>query len=34
VFDRLDFVYLPSRDVASDVLHFTTGLGGTLIFAI
>jgi hypothetical protein len=34
VFDRLDFVYLPSRDVAADVLHFTAGLGGKLIFAI
>jgi hypothetical protein len=34
MFDRLDFVYLPSRDVAADVLHFTAGLGGKLIFAI
>jgi hypothetical protein len=34
VFDRLDFVYLPSRDVAADVLHFTAGLGGELVFAI
>ena len=34
MFDRLDFVYLPSRDVAADVAHFTTGLGGELVFAI
>jgi hypothetical protein len=32
--DRLDFVYLPSRDVAADVEHFTDGLGGQLVFAI
>jgi hypothetical protein len=34
VFDRLEFVYLPSRDVAADVKHFTDGLGGELVFAI
>jgi hypothetical protein len=34
VFDRLDFVYLPSRDVAADIEHFTAGLGGELVFAI
>lgn len=34
MFDELDFVYLPSRDVAADVAHFTTGLGGELVFAI
>ena len=34
MFDRLDFVYLPSRDVAADVTHFTTGLGGELVFAV
>lgn len=34
MFDRLDFVYLPSRDVAGDVGHFTGGLGGDLVFAI
>jgi hypothetical protein len=34
VFDRLEFVYLPSRDVAADVKHFTDGLGGQLTFAI
>jgi hypothetical protein len=34
VFDRLDFLYLPSRDVASDVEYFTKSLGGELVFAI
>jgi hypothetical protein len=34
VFDRLDFVYLPSRDVAADVMHFSRRLGAELVFAI
>jgi hypothetical protein len=34
VFERLDFVYLPSRDVADDVARFTEGLGAELAFAI
>ena len=34
MFDQLDFVYLPTRDAAADVKHFTEGLGGELIFAI
>ena len=34
MFERLDFIYLPSCDVAADVAHFTTGLGGELVFAI
>ena len=34
MFDRLDFVYLPSRDVAADAEHFTCGLGAELVFAI
>ena len=33
-FDRLDFVYLPSRDVEADVAHFTGALGAELVFAI
>jgi hypothetical protein len=33
-FERLDFVYMPSRDVAADVRFFTETLGGRLIFAI
>jgi hypothetical protein len=34
MFDRLDFVYLPSRDVAADTAHFTRGLGAEIVFAI
>jgi hypothetical protein len=34
VFGLLDFVYLPSRDVAADVEHFTELLGAELVFAI
>ncbi len=34
MFDHLDFLYMPSRDVARDVEHFTTGLDGELVFAI
>jgi len=33
-FARLDFVYMPSRDVAADMRWFTATLGGRLIFAI
>jgi hypothetical protein len=34
MFDRLDFVYLPSRDVAADVMHFSRRLGAEVVFAI
>ena len=34
MFDRLDFVYLPSRDVAADLIHFSRRLGAELVFAI
>jgi hypothetical protein len=34
MFDRLDYLYMPSRDVAADVAWFTDVLGGRLIFAI
>jgi hypothetical protein len=34
MFDRLDFVYLPSRNVAADLEHFTRGLGAEVVFAI
>jgi hypothetical protein len=34
VFERLDFVYLPSRDVAADVAHYVDALGADLVFAI
>lgn len=33
-FDRLDFLYMPSRDVARDVAYFSEVLGGHLLFAI
>jgi hypothetical protein len=33
-FEALDFLYMPSRNVAADVEHFTTGLGGEVVFAI
>jgi hypothetical protein len=32
--DQLDFVYMPSADVAADVRFFTATLGGRLVFAI
>jgi hypothetical protein len=34
MFERLDFVYMPSPDVAADVAWFTDVLGGRLVFAI
>ena len=34
MFDRLDFIYLPSRDAAADVEHFTALLGAELVFTI
>jgi hypothetical protein len=34
VFDRLDFVYLASRDVAADLKHFTDQVGAEFVFAI
>ncbi len=34
MFESLDFVYLPSRDVGGDLTHFTEGLGATVVFAI
>lgn len=33
-FEQLDYLYIPSRDVAADVAHFTDVLGAKLIFAI
>jgi hypothetical protein len=32
--EQLDFVYMPSSDVASDVEYFTSVLGGRLVFAV
>ena len=34
MFDRIDFIYVPSRDVAADLAHFSHGLGGEVVFAI
>jgi hypothetical protein len=34
VFDSLDFIYMPSADVAADLEHFTQVAGGRLVFAI
>jgi hypothetical protein len=34
LFEELDFIYLPSRDVAADVDYFTEVLGAKLIFAV
>jgi hypothetical protein len=33
-FERLDYVYTPSRDVVGDMRWFTEVLGGRLVFAI
>ena len=33
-FEVLDYLYMPSRDVAVDVRYFTEVLGGHLVFAI
>jgi len=34
LFERLDFIYTPSTDVAADVRYFVEVLGATLVFAI
>jgi hypothetical protein len=34
MFERLDYIYMPSRDVAVDVAFFTDVLGGRVVFAI
>jgi hypothetical protein len=33
-FDRLDYIYIPSRDVAADLAWFRDVLGGRVVFAI
>jgi hypothetical protein len=33
-FERLDYLYMPSRDVAADAAYLTDVLGGRLVFAI
>ena len=34
MFERLDYIYMPSADVAADVAYFTDVLGGRLVFAV
>ncbi|MEO8437123.1 MAG: VOC family protein [Chloroflexota bacterium] len=34
MFEHLDYIYMPSDDVAADVAFFTEVLGGRLVFAI
>lgn len=34
LFDSLDFLYMPSHDVASELGHFEEVLGGEVVFAI
>ena len=34
IFEQLDFVYMPSRNVAADVAWFTDVVGARLVFAI
>ena len=34
MFEQLDFVYMPSRDAATDVEFFTGTLGARLVFAV
>lgn len=34
MFGSLDYLYMPSRDVAADMAWFTDVLGGRLVFAI
>jgi hypothetical protein len=33
-FEQLDFLYMPSRDVAADLAYFADVLGGQVVFAI
>ena len=34
MFEALDFLYMPSRDVARDIAFYTDVLGGEVVFAI
>ena len=34
MFEQLDFLYMPSSDVAADMAYFTEVLGGRMVFAI
>jgi hypothetical protein len=33
-FDRLDFLYVPSRDVTGDLAYFEDVLGGSVVFSV
>ena len=33
-FQQLDFLYIPSRDVATDLVYLTEVLGGRMVFAV
>ena len=34
IFEELDFIYMPSADVAGDVSYFTDVLGARMVFAV
>ena len=34
MFDELEFIYLPSSDVAAELAHYVEGLGARVVFAI
>jgi hypothetical protein len=34
MFEQLDFIYQPSRDVAADVEYYTGALGAEFVFAV
>ena len=34
MFEHLDYVYMPSADVAADLAYFSDVLGGRVVFAI
>ena len=34
MFEELDFVYCPTRDVVADLAHYVDGLGAEVVFAI
>ena len=34
MFERLDYLYMPSRDVAADLRYFVEVLGGRAVFAV
>jgi hypothetical protein len=34
IFEQLDFIYMPSRDVSGDVRYFSDVLGARVVFAV